>query len=81
MFLSHRMTKVMVGESCTPHMQARVMSMLALGDAMGNIVGKSIKQTDRNKLWCDRSGSLQIVAQARIPVYFNDHGAGLAVHC
>ena len=36
------MTKVMVGESCTPQMQARVMSMLALGDAMGNIVGKPI---------------------------------------
>lgn len=35
------MTKVMVGESCTPHMQARVMSMLALGDAMGNIVGET----------------------------------------
>ena len=31
----------MVGESCTPHMQARVMSMLALGDAMGNIVGET----------------------------------------
>ena len=36
----YSMTKVMVGESCTPQMQARVMSMLALGDAMGNIAGK-----------------------------------------
>lgn len=31
---------MMVGESCTPHMQARVMSILVLGEAMGNIVGK-----------------------------------------
>lgn len=33
---------MMVGESCTPHMQAKVMGMLALGDAMGNIVGQCL---------------------------------------
>lgn len=30
----------MVGEMCSPNMQAQVMSYLALGDAMGNILGK-----------------------------------------
>lgn len=31
---------MMVGEMCSPRMQARVMSYLALGDAMGNILGE-----------------------------------------
>lgn len=44
MFPCHRMTKVMVGESCRPKMQGRVMSYLSLGDAVGTIVGKRNKQ-------------------------------------
>jgi hypothetical protein len=53
-----RMTKVMVGEACTPYMQAQLMSYLALGDAMGNIIGvfsphfqhKIVKKKKKKKL-------------------------------
>lgn len=38
-----RMTKVMVGETCSPSMQGKVMGYLALGDAMGNIIGVPLK--------------------------------------